>query len=77
MTRSALLDRVVEESGLMSLIAPFTIRRLLIKADVRPDEITPDDLLRALPQLEQGLGVYLDGDQLREALSRLRNLASG
>jgi hypothetical protein len=72
-----LLDRVVEASGLMGLIAPFTIRRLLIKADVTPQELTPAELHRALPQLEQGLGVYLDRDQLDQALSRLRRLASG
>ena len=71
-----LLDRVIEASGLMDLIAPFTIRRLLIKADVTPHELTPDDLNRALPHLEQGLRVYLDSDQLDEALSRLRRLAS-
>jgi hypothetical protein len=73
---SPLLDRVVEASGLMSLIAPFTIRRLLIKADVTPDELTPDDLERAMPQLEQGLSVYLDSEQLEEAVSRLRELAA-
>ena len=73
---SPLLDQVVEASGLMSLIAPFTIRRLLIKADVTPDELTPADLDRALPQLEQGLSVYLDSEQLNEAVSRLRQLAA-
>jgi hypothetical protein len=75
MSGSDFLDRVVAASGLMDLIAPFTIRRLLISAGVAPDEVTPAELATAMPHLERGLGVYLDDDQLRVALADLRRLA--
>ena len=76
MTGPTLLDRVVEASGLMELIAPFTIRRLLISAGVSPQDVTPADLAKAMPDLERGLGVYLDDDQLARALGNLRRLAA-
>jgi hypothetical protein len=71
-----LLDQVVEASGLMPLIAPFTVSRLLITADVSPRDVTPADLRRALPDLERGLSVYLSGEELAEAARRLRELAA-
>ena len=73
----SLLDRVVAQSGLMALIAPYTIRRLLIAARVSPQELTPEELRRVLPQLEPGLAVYLDPEQLEQAMERLRWLADG
>ena len=72
---NGLLDEVVDASGLTSLIAPFTVSRLLISAGVTPQEITPTDLRGALPYLERGLSVYLDDDELQQALGRLRALA--
>jgi hypothetical protein len=69
------LDEVVEASGLLSLIAPFTVSRLLIAAGLSPNDLTREQLLRALPELEKGLSVYLDEGQLDAALSRLRGLA--
>ena len=71
----SLLDEVVEASGLLSLIAPFTVSRLLIAAGLSPNDLTREQLLRALPELEKGLSVYLDEGQLDAALSRLRGLA--
>ena len=76
MTEDRLLDRVVEASGLMPLIAPFTVSRLLITADVSPRDLTPADLRRALPDLERGLAVYLSDEQLEDAGRRLRQLAA-
>ena len=71
-----LLDEVVEASGLTALIAPFTVSRLLISAGVTPQELTPADLKAALPELERGLAVYLQPDELQQALERLRALAA-
>jgi hypothetical protein len=73
---ASLLDDVVEASGLLSLIAPFTVSRLLIAAGVTPQGLTRVDLARALPELEKGLSVYLDDEQLAEARSRLQRLAA-
>jgi len=76
-TSAGLFDEVVAASGLTELIAPFTVSRLLVAADVQPAELTPESLTRALPQLEQGLSVYLGPDELAEALGKLRALADG
>ena len=75
-TSPDLFDAVVDASGLVSLIAPFTVSRLLVAADVRPDAMQPADLQRALPELEKGLSVYLTGDELEQALANLRRLAA-
>lgn len=70
-----LFDAVVEASGLVELIAPFTVSRLLVAADVSPQEVTAADLERAMPHLESGLAVYLGPEQLEQALDNLRRLA--
>ena len=70
-----LFDAVVEASGLVELIAPFTISRLLVAADISPQEMTASDLERAMPQLQRGLAVYLSPEQLDEALAKLRRLS--
>ena len=51
MNASSRFDAVVEASGLVALIAPFTVSRLLVAAGVSPLEMTPADLERALPEL--------------------------
>ena len=71
-----LFDEVVESSGLAEMIAPFAVSRLLVAADVVPPQnLTPDRLRHALPTLEQGLGAYLRGDELEQAVAKLRALA--
>jgi hypothetical protein len=74
-TSASLFDEVVAASGLVELIAPFTLSRLLLAADVAPRDMTPADLRRALPHLESGLAVYLAGDELEHALANIRRLA--
>ncbi len=76
MATGSLFDQVVAASGLNELVAPFTVSRLLIAAGVTPQELTRADLARALPDLEQGLRVYLDESQLTEAREKLRRLAA-
>ena len=71
---NALFERVVQESGLSEMVAPFTISRLLLRADVQPDELTPGTLARALPEVERGIRVYLSDDEAREAVDRIRAL---
>lgn len=72
---ASLFDEVVRASGLVELIAPFTLSRLLVAADVAPQEMTREDLARALPHLESGLAVYLTGDELDRAIANIRRLA--
>ena len=72
---ASLFDSVVEASGLVALIAPFTVSRLLVSAGVSPQDLTREDLAGALPELEKGLSVYLSEDELRSALGAMRELA--
>jgi hypothetical protein len=74
-TSPGLFDEVVAASGLAELIAPFTVSRLLVAADVQPTELTSEGLVQAMPHLERGLSVYLSPDELDEALGKLRALA--
>lgn len=76
MTGRELFDAVVAASRLNRVIAPFTITRLLVRANVRPDELTPADLERVLPRIEQGLRVYLDDHEVQRAIADIRALAA-
>ncbi len=71
-----LFGEVVTASRLSGVIARFTVSRLLISAGVLPEEMTPRDLAGALPRLEEGLSVYLHGDDLSAALTEIRGLAA-
>jgi hypothetical protein len=73
---TALFDEVVRASGLNEVVAPFTLTRLLVRANTRPDVLTPEALDRALPELERGIGVYLTPEEHAEAMRRLRALAT-
>jgi hypothetical protein len=73
---SALFDEVVAASGLNNLIAPFAVSRMLVSADVEPQSLTTDGLRVALPRLEEGLAVYLRGEDLERALEAIRRLAA-
>lgn len=63
-------------SRLNDAIAPFAIRRLLVRASVSPNELTAQDLARALPTIEEGLRAYLDAKELDDALRMIRALAA-
>ena len=77
MTASAeLFDAVVKASGLVALIAPFTVSRLLVGAGLSPQELTREDLGTALPELEKGLSVYLSDEELTAAVANLGRLAA-
>lgn len=68
-------DEIVAASGLNEVVAPFTVSRLLLRADVQPESVGPGELARALPELERGLRVYLGDGEATEALARLRGLS--
>ena len=73
---AGLFDDVVAASGLNEMIAPYTISRLLVAADVNPRDLDPPGLERALPELERGLALYLRGDELDQAMASIRALAT-
>jgi hypothetical protein len=68
-------DEVAAASGLAPVIARFTLARLLLRAGVRDDELTPASLARALGEIESGLRVYLGQAEVEQAMARLRDLA--
>ena len=69
-----LFDRVVAASRLNERIAPFTVSRLLLRANLEPDALTPATLAQALPHLEEGIAIYLRGEELESARRDLRAL---
>jgi hypothetical protein len=73
---ASLFDDVVKATGLVELIAPFTVSRLLVAAGVSPRDMTREDLALALPHLERGLAIYLRGDELARAVDDIRALAA-
>ena len=76
MTTSPLFEQVVARSRLNAVVAPFTITRLLVRADLRPESLTREELAGVLPRLEDGLAVYLRGEELEAARRDLRALAT-
>ncbi len=76
MATGSLFDRVVAASGLNELVAPFTVSRLLLRADVQPDSLDREGLGRALPELERGIRPYLTEDEVDAAMGRLRALTA-
>ena len=71
----SLFDQVVTASGLTPLVAPYTIRRLLLRENiVPPEEVTHEQLEQALPGLLDALRVYLDGEEHATATEALEAL---
>jgi hypothetical protein len=76
-TGSSLFDEVVAASGLTPLVAPFTIRRLLLRENiVPPEQVTREQLARALPNLLTALRVYLDREEHETAARALEQLVA-
>lgn len=76
-SRDDLLERVVRATRLNMLIAPFTVRRLLIKAGVNPKRLDRAAVEKALPTFAEGLPTFLPPDEVEGALADLRALARG
>lgn len=67
-----LFDQVVKASRLAPLVAPFTIKRLLMRVGVYEEEsLTPAALEKAMPHFRSGLAAYLTGAELERALADL------
>lgn len=74
----SLYDQLVAASRLPSLVAPFTLARLLLRARIfEPEKMTAEDLKRALPHLEEGLKTFLTKGELASAMEAFRKLADG
>ena len=72
---TTLFERIVVASGLLPAVAPFTIRRLLIRELILPPEsVTHEELERVLPNLTQALGVYFERDEHERVTDALQAL---
>jgi hypothetical protein len=69
-----LFDKVVEESGLSTLIAHAAITRACNRAGVDPHLLDRVSLTRVLPHLEMTLRLYIP-DEAETRLHSLRQLA--
>jgi hypothetical protein len=76
-TNEALFDQIVAATRLNALVAPFTVRRVLIRSGFNPDDVAPDQLREALPRFGDALAVYLRDEDLEQALRDLEALARG
>jgi len=74
---NSLFEALVAASRLPSLVAPFTLSRLLLRARIfEPEKMTPEDLARALPHLEEGLRTFLNKSEHASAMEAFRKLAA-
>jgi hypothetical protein len=68
---------VVAASGLTPVVAPYTIRRLLLRSAVVPPEaVTAEQLKEVLPGLLAELRVYLGHDEHAAAQRALEALVA-
>jgi hypothetical protein len=75
MSGGSLFERIVSASGLTPVVAPYTIRRLLLRENVfPPEQVTTEQLEQALPNLLAGLRVYLARGEHEAAAQRLQAL---
>ena len=71
---NALFEAVVAASGLSSVFGTKALARALTRAGVDPHTITRRDLEKALPALEQALGVFLRPDEAKTRLDSIAQL---
>lgn len=76
MNGQELFDQIVRATRLTPLVAPFTVKRLLMRVgvfDVRT--LTPAALEKAMPHFQTGLAAYLPSPELERAIADLRAIA--
>jgi hypothetical protein len=69
-----LFDELVKASGLASVFASAVVARACTRAGLDPRTLKRGDLTRALPALEQALGIYLPQDEVKTRLSAIESL---
>lgn len=67
----SLFSRVVEVSGLASIIAKGTVRRALKDVGSTPEKASPNTYLRALPALRARMSAFLSPSDVDAAVVRI------
>jgi DNA-binding response OmpR family regulator len=73
--QGALFERVIAASGLSRLIGSNTLSRACRRAGVEPRTMSPADLSRALPAIEEALRTFLDEEEYRRGVAAIAALA--
>lgn len=73
-TSTTLLDALVEASGLSSVFAHASIVRALKRSGAELDRLTRADVLRAMPEIERALSVYIDAAELQGRMRQLKRV---
>jgi hypothetical protein len=77
-----LFEQMVAASGLSAVLAPGVLQRACERAGIaKPERLNRHELLRALPSIENALGMYLSPIEVKERVGALiqltRSLSSG
>ncbi|HMY18124.1 MAG TPA: hypothetical protein PKA58_17490 [Polyangium sp.] len=72
-----LYDKVIAASGLSEVFARGTIKRACSRVGVNAETMTPSELGRALPSIEQALAVFLPADQKDSRMQAIKALSRG
>lgn len=70
-------EKVIAVSGLSEVFARGTIKRACSRVGVNAETMTASELARALPSIEQALGVFLPADQKDGRMQAIRALTRG
>jgi hypothetical protein len=70
----SLLEQVADCCGLEPEFARKLIRGACARSGVRPEAMTPADLIRILPQVHRALSVFLDDREVAQKIAAMRSL---
>jgi len=74
---ASLFEQVVDCCGLAPAFATRIITQACERSGVVAETMGPADLIRALPQIHQALGVFLEPQEVHLKVSAMRSLIRG
>ncbi len=69
-------EQLVRATGLSSIFAALTIKRVCERVGVSPDQLTRASIRQMLPPLEQALKLYMPPDEVARRLREISALAA-
>jgi hypothetical protein len=70
---SHLFDEIVQASGLSSVFATSTVRRVVTRCGLDPERLEAKDIQRLLPELRKAMRVFL-GDKTDTHVAQIQRL---
>ena len=68
-------DAIVQSCGLSEVFAADTIARACDRVGIKPEQLSPADLSRLLPQIERALRIFLPKDEVPMRIAALQMLS--